>query len=436
MDNEGFYRVFEIAVVVLEIFTIGFYQSRCSRFNARSRRQRICAYAAFGIVLACFSLFYSDMAVLSIVTFAGILCTFALFFKGRLTTHVSMSILYLAIGIGIEVLVAFAESFLAGIDLGQLHGYGTERVIGAATAKLINLPVAVLFASAIGMRNEPFAGRMLKTMPLLICQFILTLILASGFIADYRNDDRTVFYLVETVGIIFISVIVFLYYDMTVSFYEYRHRQELSELRSRDDMKYYRTVKSNLETLLALDHDINRHTAVLERLIEDGKHTEALRYIASFGASVKTALAGRTGFVNTNDPVIGAILYDRLQRAEELGVRADLNIRIPDSVAVDGTDLTVIIGNTFDNALEALALLPSDSARTLSINLSQFDCYFFYEISNSFDKGTKKKTGRGYGLRNVEAAVDKYGGQFSAGPKNGLFCVTVSINIPSRNQNH
>jgi hypothetical protein len=432
MDNEGLYRVFEIAVVVLEIFTVGFYQSRCARFNARPRRQRMCAYAAFGIVLACFSLFYPDMAVLPLVTLAGILCTFVLFFKGRLTTHVSMSILYLAIGIGIEFLVSFAESILAGIDLEQLHGYGVERIIGAATAKLINLPVAVIFASAIGIRNESFAGRMSKTIPLLICQFLLTLILISGFIVDYRSSgNQSLFYLAETVGIIFISIVVFLYYDTTVSFYEYRHRQELSELRSRDDMKYYRTVKSNLETLLALDHDMVRHTAVLERLIKNGEYAEALQYISSFDASVKTALAGRTGFVNTNDPVIGAILYDRLQRAGELGVETELNIRIPDKVAVDGTDLTVIIGNTLDNALEALALLPSDSERTLRINLSQFDYYFFYEISNSFDESKRKKTRRSYGLRNVEAAVDKYGGQFSAGPKNGLFCVTVSINIPS-----
>jgi hypothetical protein len=393
----------------------------------------MCAYAVFGIVLTCFSLFYPDMAVLPLVTFAGILCTFAFFFKGRLTTHVSMSILYLAIGVGIEFLVSFAESSLAGIDLEQLHGYGAERAVGAATAKLINLPVAAMVASAIGMRNEPFAGRMLKTMPLLACQFFLTLILIGGFIADYRGDgDRTALYLAETIGIIFISIVVFLYYDMTVNLYEHKHRQELSETVSRGDMKYYRAVKSNLETLLALDHDISRHTAVLTRLIEGGKHTEALRYMSSLGASVKTALAGRTGFVNTNDPVIGAILFDRLRRAEELGVGAELNIRIPDIVAVDGTDLTVIIGNTLDNALDALALLPSDSARILDINLSQFGYYFFYEISNSFDKGKRKKTGRGYGLRNVEAVVDRYGGNFSAGPKNGLFCVTVSIRLPSR----
>jgi hypothetical protein len=436
MDDVFPRPAFEIAVVAIEIFIVYFYQSGCFLFNARPPWLRILAYLLFGAVLAFFSVFCPDMAVLPFVTFAGIFCISVLFFKGGVLKHASASLFCLALGISIEFLVSRTQSLFTGIDLVQLHDHGALRMIGATAAKLINLPVAVAFALFIGRHKETFAGRMPKTVPLLICQCFLTVILVGGFVADFKKSGEvTAFTLTETLGIIFVNIVLFLYFDKTVTSYEYGHRREMALLRSESQKKYYETIKSNLNTLFKLDHETKRLTSVLQNLIDGGKYAEASKFIASFRNSVKTVLSAGAAIVNTDNPVVGAVLCERLQRAETLGIKPEIDILIPDALAIDDVDLTVILGNALDNALEALELLPPDSERIFRLVLKQSDHYFFFEVVNSFDPGRQKKIRRGYGLRNIEAAVDKYRGSLSVVPADadGLFRITVLINSSSEN---
>jgi hypothetical protein len=433
MTDEGLYRVFEIAVVVLEIFTVYFYQSGCFLSNARPLSRRIFAYLLFGVVLAFFSVFYPNMFVLPFVTFAGVLCVSVLFYKGNILAHVSISALYLAIGIGIELLVLYTHSFVTGLDIMRLHDYGVERIVGATAAKLINLPVAKTFALFVGARNEPFAGRMLKTVPILICQFFLIFALIGGFFADYESTGEvTAFTLAETIGIIFVNIVLFLYFDKIVAAYEYGHLREMARLRSESQLKYYEAVKSNLDTLLRLDHETKRLTSVLRDLIDGGRYAEASRFLSSFNNSVKTALSSCSPLIYTDNPTVGAILCERVQKAETLGINPEIDVAVPSgALAIDDVDLTVILGNVLDNALEALELLPPCSDRTLRVTLRQSEYYLFCEVVNSFDPDRRKKVRRGYGLRNVEAVVDRCGGTFSRESDGSLFRVSVIINASS-----
>jgi hypothetical protein len=428
MGENTLYQIFELFIVIVEIYTVYLYQSECYLFNNRPRWQHIGAYAVFGAVLAGFSLWYPHMALLPLITFAGIFSVSVWCYQGHSLVHLVLSFLYLAIGIALEYLVALAQSAILGVDLQYIYAYGANRVIGALISKMTMLPIAKISAMMVGRRKALFARRMLKAVPLLLCQLFLVILLNVHFIASYHNESRlTGILLLEMVGIILVSAVILLYFDITVSTYESRRQQEEAAWRLDSQTKYYHAVKLNLDRLLALNHDVKKHASVLGHLIGEREYGKAADYIASFTDTFDVALTDGSKFIFNDHPVIGAILFERLYKAEALGAKIATEIVNPSMITLDHLDLTIMLGNTLDNALNALALLPEGAPRLLNVNLRQDERRFFYEIVNTCEAYSSQRIRQGYGLYNVETVVRKYGGKFSAERKGGQFTVAIAI---------
>jgi sensor histidine kinase YesM len=428
MHSHSLYQGFDVFIVVLDVFTAYYYQSGCFKPNDRSTGQRILAYVGFGLVLGFFSLFYPNLLVLPTVSLAGIVLLSFSLYKGHWALHLIIATLYMFIVIVIEALVPLVQSLVTGLPLEILHADSAERVLGALTAKFIILSLTRIAVLPWG-RHKGLFTRALKTIPLLLCQLILLLILVSNFALTYSADETTELtglMLLELVGIIFISIVIFLYYDMTITAYEDQHKQQINTLQLASQMKYHAVVKDNLEKLLAIDHDLKKHRQVLESLLEREEYGQFKSYLTSLDQSVKTALADSRDLVNTDNAVIGALLSERLQQAESLGAEINIRVAVPEYIALDDIDLTIILGNTLDNALEAIALLP-EPQRRLNINLQQSEHFFFCEIINPFDERQTKRLRHGLGLKNVKQAVDKYDGTFAVQTRDALFKVTITI---------
>jgi sensor histidine kinase regulating citrate/malate metabolism len=146
------------------------------------------------------------------------------------------------------------------------------------------------------------------------------------------------------------------------------------------------------------------------------------------------------GLVFTPHPMVSSILSYCRQRANRIGADLLLDVSVPSFIDVNQIDLTVIMGNTIDNALEALEdVVPAQ--RKLHISLRQSEFYLFYEITNTYDftvakKSYENRTFRGYGLRNVRSCVDKYGGSFNVNDKKGEYTVTIMIPCQVKKQDN
>jgi hypothetical protein len=123
------------------------------------------------------------------------------------------------------------------------------RIVFEVAVVALEIFTVYFYQSGCFRFKARLAGRMLKTVPLLICQCFLIFVLVGGFAANGEDaGEVTAFALAETVGIIFVSIVLFLYFDRTVTAYEYGHRRDMDLLRSESQLRYYETVKSNLDT--------------------------------------------------------------------------------------------------------------------------------------------------------------------------------------------
>ena len=107
---------------------------------------------------------------------------------------------------------------------------------------------------------------------------------------------------------------------------------------------------------------------------------------------------------------------------------------------VDAMDMTVLLGNCLENALEALRPLPAE-ARRLSVEIAPMGVMLLVRIVNTCGNledgrdfagweafpSCKGKGRKGVGLRSVAAIAEKYGGSAQFQRKNGEFTARISL---------
>jgi sensor histidine kinase regulating citrate/malate metabolism len=130
-----------------------------------------------------------------------------------------------------------------------------------------------------------------------------------------------------------------------------RDRTELLELRRELDLTRHVT-----DTLRAQAHEFSNRLHTIAGLIELGEADEAVRFVHRVSSSRSEFSGAVTGAVH--DPSIAALLIAKASQAAEVGV--DLRIAPESSLPLLddalSTDVTTVVGNLLDNALDAASV--------------------------------------------------------------------------------
>ena len=109
-----------------------------------------------------------------------------------------------------------------------------------------------------------------------------------------------------------------------------------------------------------------------------------------------------------------------------------------ETVAFALTDLCVILGNLLDNAMEACMKQAAQQERFIRVYIGRFKGQFYISVSNSVGGALKKQNGayqttkagsHGFGLRRVDALIEKYGGYRNRQDEGDVFATEVMLPI-------
>nr|WP_243845459.1 ATP-binding protein [Microbacterium halimionae] len=100
-------------------------------------------------------------------------------------------------------------------------------------------------------------------------------------------------------------------------------------------------------------------------------------------------------------------------------------------------DLTAIVGNALDNAFEATLRVADAEERLVKFSLFARNDFVMISVENTFDGVVSRRDGRivtrkagdehGYGLRNIEAAAERYGGSMSLSSTDQWFSLRILL---------
>ena len=198
---------------------------------------------------------------------------------------------------------------------------------------------------------------------------------------------------------------------------------------------HYAEVENMYKKMRGWRHDYRNHIQILKAYAK----TNDLDSIKNYLNELDTDLNTVDMVVKTGNPMADAILNSKITLANSKDIKVHADAHIPLALTTPDIDLCVIIGNLFDNAIEASLKLPKEE-RLIRIYMDMKNTQLYISFTNftAGEKmkkhgrifGTTKGEGHGLGLLRIDSVVDRLGGYLSRNSEDGAF--TTEILLPQK----
>jgi two-component system sensor histidine kinase AgrC len=196
---------------------------------------------------------------------------------------------------------------------------------------------------------------------------------------------------------------------------------------------HYREVDNMYRQIRGWRHDYRNHIQTMKAYAAAGDWAAIQRYLDLLDQDLTTVDAA----LKTGNPMADAILNSKISLAKSRGIQVTADAHIPVRLSFSEIDLCCIIGNLFDNAIEASVQLP-EAQRVIRVYMDMKNTQLYLSFTNlTAGKKMKKEGGRfrstkgeghGLGLVRIDAIVERLGGYISRNSEDGAF--TTEILLP------
>ena len=196
---------------------------------------------------------------------------------------------------------------------------------------------------------------------------------------------------------------------------------------------HYREVENMYRQIRGWRHDYRNHIQMMKVLEANGDMDALKVYLDELDTDLNTV----DTVVKTGNPMADAILNSKISLARSRNIPTQVDAHIPVKLKMSELDLCCIIGNLFDNAMEASMALPEEK-RMIRVYMDMKGTQLYISFTNftaakklsKVGKGfkTSKGEGHGFGLVRIDDIVSRYDGYLSRNSEDGAF--TTEILIP------
>ena len=196
---------------------------------------------------------------------------------------------------------------------------------------------------------------------------------------------------------------------------------------------HYQEVENMYRQIRGWRHDYRNHIQTMKVLAASGDMEGIKAYLDELDTDLNTV----DTVVKTGNPMADAILNSKISLARSKCITVRCDAHIPVRLKMSELDLCCIIGNLFDNAIEASLSLP-EAERLIRVYMDMKGTQLYISFTNftSAKKLTKvgkrfqtsKGEGHGFGLVRIDNIIERLDGYLSRNSEDGAF--TTEILIP------
>lgn len=199
---------------------------------------------------------------------------------------------------------------------------------------------------------------------------------------------------------------------------------KLVEYQTEQSEKHLNEVRSIHKEMRGYKHDFHHHLQTLKGQLEAGEVDRALAYIEQ----LDNQLMNVDTLLKTGNVSLDAILSAKIAQAKAENIAVTVKANVPDQLTISDLELSIIIGNLLDNAIEACRTVTGE--RFIRIFISMKGSMLYFSMLNAAGEKMKKtgslfathKDGvHGFGLRRAEAILEEHGGWVKYNSEDGAF---------------
>lgn len=303
-------------------------------------------------------------------------------------------------------------------------------IVGLIAVQILTFMIAIILRKMVDLKKgeEILFGDWLSVTVIPIWSIFIAAIVLDGC----ENELAVA---IGGISMILINFLVFYILNRMQSVYRKQLDVRVLEQQNKAYEYQMEALKTNEERISALHHDMKNHFLALDRLAEKGNNSEVRMYLKN----LKEASGFESQFVSTGNGIIDGFLNVKLNEAIRDGAEVNTDIAISKDLRINPKDISIVLGNLLDNALQALKNIHGEGKQKyLTVKMREEPGMLYMRITNShhetikrkgdmFQSTKDRKDGHGIGLKNVSRIVDAYNGHLEIEYTDEMFSVELLL---------
>jgi len=389
------------------------------------------------------SIFYVIQAQVSDPFYLGLLCRFTVwFFTALLHTIYPNNIskywlrITLALLVSSFILVGINISGSVGSLITDAYGYPNNFFsdFTAYIVLILIIGIVMLFKSL-----DLSQFRYIKTTPIVLLNVFFFVGYSMIFAYDWLNPQNNVYKPILYAGVLVADALTYVIFYINAKNYNEVIKSQAYALKLESEKQQLEISNSKYEELHKIRHDIKDQFALLNELMREKKYDEMQHYFADINEKVHVQM----DFVDCGNDLLSAICNMELTKAKEQGLEIQYKISVPKELSIEASDLTSVLSNLIDNAIEA-EIRDETPSKDIEVEIKQEANYLFIYVENAFTPANHEtdvlalhtskanRSNHGYGTKIVKALAEKNHGYVTYSVQNTTFKASVMLENPCK----
>lgn len=211
---------------------------------------------------------------------------------------------------------------------------------------------------------------------------------------------------------------------------EVEHRSRLLEMQQVQSKKEIEAQKRSAYAVSLLRHDMRHFCAAISAYIDSGECDKAKEYISGIISYVDETAMHKF----CKNEIVNMILSSYENVMEENRIDFKYSICIPEQLPVSDVDLTSILSNALENAINAVLPMETEK-RHITLHLRTDDGKLLISLKNTFAEKpvftdgipNSSKEGHGFGTQSIRYVTEKLNGNCQFSVKDDWFILRVVL---------
>ena len=422
-----------IVLILVEIFTVIMQRNVCEKsFDRRpiGTAAQVTAWVAFYIISNVFTYFFEIPSWLKLVFFSVLFLGVLLWlYEGSVKIKLVLVIFLCLIGMLSEVIVCFI-GILCGMDL--IHMLEDTEVVIMYTilSKLVwfvEIKIALLFLK----KNKNIVIRNMDWLEVFIVPVSSLFIVMAMFMPF--TDQYVWLKLIASVLILIVNFFTFYNYNELQEKALYRAERQFLTQQVENYAVQLQEMSKIWQQTREYRHDIKQKYLLIESYLNRNEYKK-IRELYQQGVE---NLKEEDNLSKTGNISFDTIVNYKVAVAKKNNIKVKLDAMIPYDMKWEDIDLYSLLGNLFDNAIEAAGKADIEE-RGIKVLAKMSGNNLYLEMENPY-VGNLKKQGRNYlttkvnknehglGLQIIENIINRHNGQMIIDDKNNYFKIKVLL---------
>lgn len=333
-----------------------------------------------------------------------------LYLKGSFWSQVFVILFSIAIIFTVGSVIIFLLSFVTGNTTGSLiEEFTWYRLTIIVVARVLEY---IIFRAVININSEYALTKkewfLFAAMPALTWASVSIITSVSMEAYSIRAE---LFYIVLLMVIINIAIFYFMYKIKKDT--QVKHEYELLKMQNNNTKQTEINMKALYESTYTVKHDLEKHLLAIKTMAEKEECDDIDNYVKNI---IENNMNDVQKIVFTDNDIFNAIVNTKLELCRQKGIFPSINVSDEAVSYIKSSDIVVVFGNLFDNAIEAAE---KTEKKIIILNVRLQGEYISIYMENSFNEKcsdvelttTKAdKIGHGFGVKNIKAAIEENGG--------------------------